>query len=447
MRAHLCPCRSLLVAAVTVALCFSAVAQTSIPLNRSVRSFSGQFIVTGASKGVLAGRQPDFARDGKHLVLQPALMAVSCERIKQALDNELNDHSQWRSKIFVTLFSAETADDEIGFLAERFKDGWSYRLEIPTPVERTRLVRAMTQAILTEHANRQAGERSAEIPLWLVEGFTQQLLSDHGAEVLLSPPESAVNLVPISRSVVTNDVAKVWRRLGDKGPMSLEELSWPKDNQLSGPEAAGYGESARLFIKELLQFQDGQVCLRETLEQLPNFQNWQMAFLCGFKPHFSRQLDVEKWWALQANYFNDRDVHGLWSAEESWAKVEAILIAPIETRRDKEDLPATSEVPLTTVIKDWNFERQSQTLTEKLTELNGARDRVSLEFVPLVDSYRRALSDYLSIRKKSPARIKAASQQLLKLFELFELERQKLKPKNAAPIASRTADTAEIPKK
>lgn len=419
-------------------LCVTVRAQNPpAPANeRSVRSFSGQFVVRGNSSTVLQPKLPEFARDGKHLVLQPALLTVSCERIKQTLDGLLNDRSQWKSKIFVSLQPAQTAEDEIGFLAEHFKDGWAYRMEIPTPVDRTRLVRAVTLVWLTEHANRKGGERSAEIPLWLLEGLTQTLLADHAVEVLLTPPQAAENFVPISRSVVTNDMSQAWRKQAQRGPMSLEELSWPKENQLNGVDAAIYGQSARLFISELMRFQDGRDCLRTTIEELPNYLNWQMAFLRGFRTHFTKLLDVEKWWALQVDFFNNRDAHGMWSSSESWQKLDAILRTPVEARRDLKELPQSTEIPFKTVLSEWEFQQQEPVLTTKLTELDSARGRVAPEFVSLVDSYRRFISEYLTTQKKRKVQFDVAVQEAAKQFEVLELIRQKMKPKAAAPVAS-----------
>ena len=43
-------------------------------------------------------------------------------------------------------------------------------------------------ALLQEFANRDADLHSGEIPLWLVEGLTQQLLALHAPQILLEPP-------------------------------------------------------------------------------------------------------------------------------------------------------------------------------------------------------------------------------------------------------------------
>jgi len=200
------------------------------------------------------------------------------------------------------------------------------------------------------------------------------------------------------------------------------------------------------LVAELLRFEDGRECLRNTLAELPKFMNWQMAFLRGFKPHFGRQLDVEKWWALQAEFMTGRDENGLWALTESWAKLDQMLRAPVQVRREKSDLPSVTEVPLTTVIRDWDFGRQAPTLRRKLTELNSGRARIALELLPLVDEYRRLIADYLNHRDNTAAtfagrrgdvsNVRLLVRETMKQFEALEAQRQQLKPQASSPVAA-----------
>jgi hypothetical protein len=420
----------------------------------SARSVSGQFIVYSAQQHSPA---QDFSNDATLLKLDPSLVAVSCERIKQVLASELGPGGQWRGKVHLALRPAQSADDEITLIAERFKDGWGYRLEVPNPVERKRFVRGVVQALLLEEANRQAGERSAEIPVWLAEGLARNVLAAHELEVILPPPRLAVNRLIITPREVnarrSDSLATARRDLREHAPLTLEELSWPKDEQLLGAAGGIYRSSAQVFVSELLRFPDGRACLHAMLEDLPKFYNWQMAFLSAFKPHFQRQLDVEKWWALQVEWFTGRDASGLWTPEESWVKLDRILRAPVQVRRQKKDLPAAAEVPLSTVIREWDFDRQKKTLRAKLGELDGARQRVAPGLLPLVDEYRRALADYLTNRDRaglvlpgskvaSPG-AKSVVRETLRRFDVLESQRQELKPKPAAPVASAATETAE----
>lgn len=434
------------------ALAGTARAQLSPSDLVAARSVSGQFIVYSAPQHSPA---PDFSNDARLLKLEPALVTVSCERIKQVLGAELGSGGPWRGRIHLALQPAQSADDEITLVSERFKDGWGYRLDVPNPVERTRFVRGVVQALLLEEANRKAGPRSAEIPVWLAEGLTRNILATHELEVILPPPRFAVNRLIITPREVnarrSDPLATARRDLREHAPLTLAELSWPKDEQFNGAAGGLYRSSAQLFVSELLRFPDGRACLHSMLEELPKVYNWQMAFLSGFKPHFQRQLDVEKWWALQVEFFTGRDASGLWTLEESWAKLDEMLRAPVQVRREKKDLPSAAEVPLTTVIREWEFDRQRQTLRAKLVELDGARQRVAAELLPLVDEYRRALADYLTKRERAGVALpgnkttlpgaKSVVRETLKQFDGLESQRQELKPKPVAATPTETAAT------
>lgn len=379
---------------------------SSFPTERSTaRSLSGQFIVHAANNEVVGAAQAGFARDGKHLPLEPALTTIACERIKDALAQELGWSGQWQHRIYLSLHRALTAGDEITLLGSRYKDGWSYRVDIPNPVEKTRFVRAIVQVLLLEQANRTAGERSAEIPLWLSEGLAQQILATHGHQVLLAPPQLQVNRLTLQPGLWdrrhANAATLARRGLDGQPPLSLGELSWPKEDQLAGPDARTYELSAQLLVAELLQFRDGRECTARMLGELAGCLNWQTAFLRAFQAHFQRQLDFEKWWTLQTVHYAGREPGAAWSPDDSWSKLDELLQVPAEVRRGRTELPQMTSVPLAKVIRDWPFARQEPVLRGKLTELFLARQRVAPELGALVDDYRQLLAGYLEQRAEA----------------------------------------------
>lgn len=413
----------------------------------AARSVSGQFIIFN-HQGTRPA--PDLSGDQRLVKLEPALLSVMCERVKQALTEEIGPSGPWRGKIYLTLRAAHSAEDEIGFLAEHFRDGWVYRLDLPNPVDRTRLVRAVVQAVLLEQANRTAGARSAELPLWLSEGFLRHVLATRGLEVILPPPQMNVRQLKMNPvlqdSRRTNVLTLARLALGERQPLTLEELSWPKDDQLAGSEAERYQLSAHLFVGELLRFEDGRECFRRTLAELPNFLNWQMAFLRGFKPHFARQLDVEKWWSLQMEFLTGRDERGLWTLAESWNKLDQLLRVPIQVRRQKQDLPTLAEASLTSVIAEWDYTRHGPALQEKLQGMDSARLRMAAELLPLLDEYRHVLGDYLRRRENRSdtftaqrgevTNVRLLVRATVRRLEELEVDRQELKPKTTAPVAA-----------
>lgn len=418
------------------------------PMNSAVaRSVSGQFVVHGGPPSANRSSTTGMTPDGTLLQLQPSFVAVSCERIKQALTEQLGDGGAWRGKIYLALHPAHTTADEITLICERFRDGWNYRLNVPNPVEPVRFVRALVQTLLLEQANRGGAQRAAEIPLWLTEGLTQQILTAHGRQVLLAPPQRQVNRLNVRPTVLDTRreaAATLARRaLGTREPLSLEELSWPRENQLAGPDAEVYRLSAQLFVAELLRFKDGRAGFAKLLAELPGCYNWQTAFLRAFQPYFERQLDVEKWWTLQLVQVTGRDPGALWSSAESWDRLDTMLQVPVEVRHLRTDLPTTTLVPLATVIRDWDFGRQTPVVRTKLTELDLARQRVAGEFLPLVDEYRRLLANYLTQRgqvgrtsaRVNPPTARSVMRETLKQLEALEQHREKVRPTPSAATA------------
>ena len=69
----------------------------------------------------------------------------------------------------------------------------NYRVTLPDILPRTRFLRALTGVMLLEFANRGAGARSAEIPAWLTDGLSQQLLATGTVAMVLSSPGKVVN--------------------------------------------------------------------------------------------------------------------------------------------------------------------------------------------------------------------------------------------------------------
>jgi hypothetical protein len=414
----------------------------------SARSISGQFIVSGSRQASPLASAPDLATNALFVQLEPALLAVSCERFKQALWRELGTTAPWRGRIYLALHPAQSTNEGVTIISEHFTDGWAYRLELPDSLERVRFVRAMVQVLLREYANRSAGERSAEIPAWLTEGLSQQLIASREIELVL-PPRRSVNGLAIRPTVMetrkSDPLEAARRQLREHPPLTLEELNWPAEEQFSGDTGELYRGSAQVFVNELLALNDGRACLRAMLENLPQFFNWQTAFLRAFRSHFGRQLDVEKWWALQSARYTGRDPGQTWTMEESWDKLDAILRTPVQIRASAGAMPARAEVPLQTIVSEWVPVLQTQVLGGKLRELELAQSRAAQELAGLVDAYRRVLGAYLqgrdklgfvgSVGKPSPA-FRHLVGETLKQLNALDARRQALRPEpNPAPAA------------
>ena len=375
---------------------------SSIPDLVSARSHSGQFVVYAGRSSPPPLSVANLATNQNFFRLEPTLATISCERIKQVLTRELGATAPWRGHIYVVLYPARGAGDTITITSERFKGGWQYRVDFPDVVERSRYVRGVVQVLLLELANRTAETRAAEIPLWLIEGFSQLLLASNEVEIILPPPRGKANGLNFRATLVNarkeSLLEQAQKKLRGRPPLSFENLSWPAEDELSGDTGDLYSGSAQLFVGELLRLPDGRACLRAMLAQLPQNYNWQFAFLRAFHACFERPLDVEKWWALSLARTTGRDLAQTWSLEESWQKLDQAIHSAVQVRTGANELPLHADLKLQTVIREWDSVRQTQALSSTLRELGLLRLRIAQEFVGLVQDYCQALETYLQRR-------------------------------------------------
>jgi hypothetical protein len=375
------------------------------PLSPAI-SASGQFTIQDR-RGTQPPALPAASREKGFIDLEPTLLAVSCERIKGALNAELGTQIQWQGKISLTISPVRNSSDDYALKVERFRNAWRYHLSLPQRAEQTMYVRTIVQALLLEMANRQATERSAEVPFWLVEGLTQKLLNSRQKQLILEPPGFSVRGVKIDPTMFErsdNDWLENARRvLRERPPLTLEELSWPRAEEFSGPNGEAFRCSAQLFVTELLRLKHGRDCLREMIGGLASCYNWQTAFLKAYQMHFPNQLALEKWWALQVTYFVGRNPQQLWTSEESYLKLDEVLLTSVAIRQGSGDLPVRADVSLQAIIREWDTLRQLTTFRSKLRELELTRLRVSPEFTGLTDDYLRVVNLYVQERERGSA--------------------------------------------
>jgi len=433
-------------------------AQT-LALKPVVSSASGQFSVLDR-RGAPPPALPTTDRSRGYFVLEPALLVVSCERIRNALNSELGATAQWRGKIHITISPVRNTSDDYALVAERARDGWVYRLNLPQRVEQTMYVRTLVQALLLEMANRQAGERSAEIPFWLVEGLTQKLLSARRTELILAPPGHSIGGVNVSPTMferTDQDQLEAARRvLRDHPPLTLEELSWPPSEGLSGTDSQVYQCSAQLFVTELLRLNNGRESLRHTLSGLAGCYNWQTAFLKAFPSEFPSQLALAKWWTLQVMYFVGRNPQQLWTAEESYRKLDEALHAAVAVRQTSGELPVHAEVTLQAIIREWNTLRQLTTFRDKLRELELTRVRIAPEYAALTDEYLRVLQQYVQARERHaaiyanlnalPSGQRRTALDIIRQLDELDASRQAARPRQPEAWSAVPPPSPEVPR-
>ena len=373
--------------------------QTRPPGGSVAVSRSGQFIIRGVDPAVRQPLVPGLATNRLLVRLEPTLLTISCERIKRAMLNTLNVPDQWRGKISVVLHPFQNTDEDIVITSERFSDTWRYRLDLPDVVESQRLVRAVTQLLLLEMANRSAGEQPAQLPAWLAEGMPQLLLATSDIALVLQPaPPGTGNDLAIRqemRDVRQADFFKGSQEtLRHHAPLTLAQLGQPPE-KINGEAGEVFRASAVFFLHELLELPSGGADLAAMLPELAWDPDWRMALLHGFYRHFKREVDLEKWWALQTVYISKHTPEKTWSRKASLEKLNGLLLCPLDVQLGTNEPAMQTTVSLQAIIRGWEFPRQSRMLREKITLLAALKLRAANELIGLAEDYRRVLQLYL----------------------------------------------------
>ncbi|HTY87602.1 MAG TPA: hypothetical protein VMB80_09075 [Candidatus Acidoferrum sp.] len=386
------------------AVCSRVTAQVPFSAPHATRSVSGQFIITGAGRSRLAAT-PAVATNAEFVCLEPALLAVSAERIREAFHRTLNPEFRGlpvappRAKVYLVLHPARSTNETVTIASRHAADGWDYQIELPDVLPRTRFVRALTGALLLQAANRDPQARAAEIPAWLTDGLSEELIAVEGAKIILSSPARMVNGQPGSRLQATvqglDSLAWARRVLQGQSPLTVGQLSWPVEAQLTGADGGVYRASAQLFVRCLLDLKDGPAHLRGFIAALSEYYNWQTAFQSVYRAEFPRPLDVEKWWAVQVVSFAAHDPGPAWTPAVSRDTLDEILRVAVEWRTKSNALPAHAEISLQAVLRNFDPPEQAAILQPKLRDLELAQLRMAPVYAALTDGYRRALADYL----------------------------------------------------
>jgi hypothetical protein len=383
----------------------------SISPEASVKSVSGQFLITAATEFSPLLHNPAVAANPDFIRLEPTFLTVSAERIKSSLARLLQQRpgENWSGKIHVALHPARSLAEEPLIVAEPFLQRWNCRVEMPDVTIRPRLVRALTAALLLENANRRLAtpEKPAEIPSWLADGLAQEILAEEGERVILAAPVKTPAGVSETRHErterVRDSLAEACRTLQSADALTVDQLSWPAPAQLSGADNGAYRASAQLFVHSLLGLKNGPANLRRMLAQLAQCENWQTAFFNSFAENFSRPLDVEKWWSLRLVNYVQRDPGPRWTPAASRDRLTELLAVPVDIRTSSNALPQHMEISLQTAVRSFDAAQQATVLPLKLRDLELAKFRFAPEFAALAEGYRSALGDFLGQNKILPA--------------------------------------------
>ena len=430
----------------TVLFPAAAGAQFSKTGQEPTRSISGLFIASGKAQFSPLAGQSRVVADTNLIRLEPALLAVSAERIKDSLYRrlEIGKDAPGCGQIYLVIHPAQSLDENATIFSRLTAAGGTYRVDLPDVLSRRRFTRAMTGVILLEYANRRAQSRSAEIPAWLADGLAEEMLATSATETILSVPDKVVNGLPVTRVNATqrglDTLVQAQRVLEKVPPLTFEQLTWPTAAQLAGDDGGAYRASAQLFVDDLLKLKTGPHQLRTMLESLPRCYNWQTAFQSAFRDNFPTPLDLEKWWALQLADFAAHDRGPGWTLAVSRARLDELLSVPVEMRATSNSLPAHSEISLQAVILKLDPAHQQAILQAKLRDLGLAELSMAPPLVALTDGYRRALAAYLGepfvtltgpprSRQVSAAPKKIGAAKTLKQLDALDAQRRAIESK------------------
>lgn len=387
----------------------SAHAQFSFSDQNPVGSFSGQFQVTSETPDSAKELDTTIAGSTNVIRLKTALLAVTAERFKVALWRQLGlpADAKWSDRIHLHLHPAIGPDGMVTITSTPLLNHWTYAVDLPQLVWKTRFARALSGVLLLELANRSAGQegRSAEVPAWLVDGLAQQVLASEGEKVVLSAPRKQAEDLAVRRLNLAErgfDPLAGARQLLQNAPaLTFDQLNWPTEEQMAGMDGGVYYASAQLFQAELLGLKRGPEKMRAMLACLPRYYNWQTAFLQAFGEDFQRPVDVEKWWSLRVLNFASRTPGPRWTTEVSLARLHELLLVPVESRSASNALPAHAEISLQAALRRLSPEQRDAVLRTTVRNLALVELRLAPPFGSLADAYRTTLADFLGETPKA----------------------------------------------
>lgn len=378
-------------------------AQAGVPVSTllAANSVSGQFVVVGSPRTSPLAMLPEIATNQEFVKLDPALLAVSAERVKDSILRRMgiNSDAMTGGTIYLTLKPAQALDEDVAVFPERFAGHWIYHVVLPDVLPRERLARALTSVFLLDYANRNGGPRCRQLPAWLTEGLSEEMLAENLEDIILSVPDASVNDIPVDRVSFTergvDPLANARKILQTYSILTFQQLCWPSDLQLSGEDGGVYRASAQLFVDTLLNLRNGPAKLRAMLNAVPYFYNWQTAFFSAYRGDFASPLDVEKWWALQTVVFAAQSPGPQWTGDVSRERLDEILSVAVDFRSVSNSLPTRAEVSLQEVIRNFNSTLQTEILDLKIRDLEAAQLRMAPSFAVLAAEYRNAIAGYL----------------------------------------------------
>ncbi len=425
----------------TVVVLMSLMSESASAASRSVQSVTRQFFVSATAESTARATAP-IPISTNLIALDPGVLVILAERIKESLLRELGASDQWRGKIHFILHPATPGTLPAFAQNIRFTDAWQYQVDLHDRVDVTQLTRAVLQSLLQEMANRNAGVRAAELPAWLVEGLAAQVLQG-GGPTLVPQPRTRQTY----ESTAPDSFQTARAVLMKQAPYSFSDLSLPSAQQVSGEGWPVYQASAQVFVAQLLALPEGRAQLREFIARLPRYWNSQLAFMESHRAQFGTMLDVEKWWNLTTLNFSNRDRFAKWSHDASLSRLDEILQIPMEVQPAATALVQPARLRLQEVLEQAEYPAQKALLQRAASQVQLLQLNSPPDLARLMNDYRVTILGYLRQRDSvgidgprgqlaasSVAAVKEARQQL-DVLDVILGDFRKYTPTSAKTVA------------
>jgi hypothetical protein len=357
-----------------------------------VESFAnqgGQFVVHGST---IPFRAPAPLTNNPAIVeLEPQLIVVTAERTKRVLCQTLRATDDFQDKIHISVLDRAPETQPVTIVSQVHPDGFVYKGGFPARIEAIKFAKGLMQVILLEYANRGA-RRCAELPLWLVEGMTREVMT-------AVQPAYVLNRRPLTIETVGYDRLGATRPfLHTNSPLSIQELSFPRLAGASDEARTRFGASAHLLVHRLLALPNGPALMAQFLRTLPQTLNWQTALFSVYKEHFDGPLSFEKWWMLNWVEFRKRQAPEYWPLARALDRLDALLLTSVEVRSATNNIPSQRLVTVQELLQSTDFAAQRELLGQKVQQMFFMTVNVPTGLLPLWAAYQNALESYLQKR-------------------------------------------------
>jgi len=350
---------------------------------------TGLFVVHGST--VPFRGRPDGTNNPAIIELEPQLVVVAAERAKRALSQALRTTDDFQDKIHISVLDRAPVTQSIKVVSQIHPDGFIYKAGFPARIEGQQFAKGLMQVILLEYANR-GGKRAAELPFWLVEGLTRQVLTAIEPAYVLNRNPMTIETVGYDRLGTTRSF------LETNSVASIQDLSFPN---LAGEESrARFEASAHLLVNRLLTLPNGPVLMSRFLRALPQTMNWQTAVFGVYKDHFDGPLSFEKWWMINWIEYRKRENAEYWPTALTLDRLDNLLLCSMEMRSGTNTIPSQRLITIQELLRTTDFSVQRELLGQKLQQMFFMTVNVPTGILPLWSAYQNTLESYLQRRSQ-----------------------------------------------